>query len=62
MDHHGERHNFGSLAKAGTTHIVDLAKEFQFDYILTRSRPILYLPVMYRNKRYAVYRAPKQAE
>jgi hypothetical protein len=56
VDQFGERQTFGSLAKAGTQHIKDLAREFRFDYVLTRSRPVLYLPVVYRNHRYAVYR------
>lgn len=51
----GEPATYRSLAAAGASHIVKLQDEFQFDYVLTKTRPVLRFPVVYRNDSYAVY-------
>ncbi len=54
-DEQGESIAYGSLASQGTNRIRQLAKKYQFDYLLTDEYPPLSLPVVYANDYYTIY-------
>ena len=56
IDEFGERKAHRSLADQGTKRIRELARKYQFDYLLTRQSPQLGLPMVYSNESYIIYR------
>jgi hypothetical protein len=44
-----------SLAGRGTTALVALTRQYHVDYLLTRAKPRLALPVAYTNRHYTIY-------
>lgn len=47
---------YRSLARLGPDKLRALGKQYEASYVLTRSRPWLPLPEVYRNRNYAIYR------
>ena len=48
--------SYRSLAKAGTEHLMAIAKEYPFDYILTKNKPSLAFQIAHRNGAFTLYR------
>lgn len=55
----GEHTPYRSLAASGTSHIAKLARRFEFDYVLTRSTPVLHLPIVCQNESFTIYQVPR---
>ena len=49
---------YDSLAEAGESHALRMARKYGASYILTAAEPPLALPCPYRNRSYAVYEVP----
>lgn len=54
----GERENRRSLGHHGTERILELSRTYQTEYVLTDTRRMLGLPIVYLNDTYVVYRVP----
>ncbi len=50
----------GSLARRSPAKVVDLARKYGADYLLTDAKPRLPLEIAHRNRRFTIYRLPPQ--
>jgi hypothetical protein len=54
----GEPDMVKSLGHHGTQRVLEIARKYSVDYVLTDTRRILGLPIVYLNEAYVVYRVP----